>query len=433
MAGGDDFGMAPRQHRSLARVLARLGAGSLLVFPASLAWAQAAPAPGTQPVTATTDGPADTSADTTADGAAPQPKKESKFHRMFFDEKDGKFDFSNTLAKGGFLPMPVIITEPAVDGGFGLIAQFIKLPKDSKSGITRTMVGAVKTGNGSYGYGFFRSGSLWDGEVSYKFGVGRGKINLNIYPSFLPQGIEYTNRYDYGAVGSVRLHLADRRFSFGPVFDFRQLHSKLDFQQDPDGPKLPDNFTPDFDRKLNTGALGFGVHFDSRNNALSPTEGVNIYAEGKFNAGAFGSDRDFQIYQLHGYGFHQLSPAWDVGAKLEIDAARDNYPAFFAPAINIRGVEASRYQGATVYSSEIEVTRRLSDRWSILGFAGLGFTDAGGKRTFDNSGAIFAGGGGFRYRIARKLGLDAGVDVAYGPGGAVFYLQFGHAWSFGLD
>lgn len=46
---------------------------------------------------------------------------------------------------------------------------------------------------------------------------------------------------------------------------------------------------------------------------------------------------------------------------------------------------------------------------------------------------IVGGGGGFRYRIARKLGLDAGVDVAVGPGGAVFYLQFGHAWGMGMD
>src|SRR3546814_8932404 len=34
-------------------------------------------------------------------------KPESKFHRMFFDETDGKLDFSRLLEKGGFFPMPV--------------------------------------------------------------------------------------------------------------------------------------------------------------------------------------------------------------------------------------------------------------------------------------------------------------------------------------
>ncbi|MDV5822385.1 BamA/TamA family outer membrane protein [Sphingobium naphthae] len=353
---------------------------------------------------------------------------ESKFHRTFFDETDGKLDFSNFLAKGGFFPMPVIITEPAVDGGFGIVGQFITMSKDDPKRTTRRMLGAVKTGNGSYGYGYFQSGSAFDGKVSYKFGVGRGKITLKAYPDILPSGLEYTNKYEYGALASVRLHLADPRFSLGPLLDFRKLRSSIDLNVE----DLPDRFS-DFDRKLQTGALGFGVHFDSRDNALTPTKGYNIYAEGKFNDGAFGSDRDFQIYDVHGYGFHPLSSKWRLGAKVEVDAIRGDYPVYFASSVNLRGVEARRYQGETAVSTELEVTRQVSPRWALLGFAGLGFTDAGGARLFEDSGAKIAGGVGFRYRIARKLGLDAGVDVAYGPSGAVFYLQFGHAWAFNLD
>ncbi|MGH6745724.1 hypothetical protein [Novosphingobium sp.] len=384
--------------------------------PAPPAPVPAPPTPSAEPV-----GPPDPS-------QTPPVKKESKFHRNFFDETDGKLDFSNFLAKGGFFPMPVIITEPAVDGGFGVVAQFITVNKDDPKRTTRRMLGAVKTGNGSYGYGYFQSGSAFDDRVSYKFGVGRGKVTLKAYPDILPSGLEYTNKYDYGALASVRLHLADSRFSLGPLFDFRKLHSRIDL----DIEDLPERFS-DFERKLKTGALGFGVHFDSRDNAMTPTEGLNIYAEGKFNDGAFGSDRDFQIYDVHGYGFHKLSPEWRLGAKVEVDAIRGHYPVYFASSINLRGIEARRYQGETAVSTELEITRQISPRWALLGFAGLGFTDAGGARIFDNSGAKIAGGGGFRYRIARKLGLDAGIDVAYGPSGAVFYLQFGHAWAFNLD
>ncbi len=50
-----------------------------------------------------------------------------------------------------------------------------------------------------------------------------------------------------------------------------------------------------------------------------------------------------------------------------------------------------------------------------------------------DSGGVWAGGVGFRYRIARKLGLDAGIDLADGSGGAVFYIQFGHAWTSAMD
>ncbi|SNS30355.1 BamA/TamA family outer membrane protein [Sphingopyxis indica] len=354
-------------------------------------------------------------------------KPESKFHRMFFDETDGKLDFSRLLEKGGFFPMPVIITEPAVDGGFGIVAQFITLPKEKGGSMTRRMAGAVKTGNGSYGYGYYQSGSIADGRISYKFGAGRGKVTLTAYPRLLPAGLEYTNKYDYGVLGSVQFHLADRRFSIGPLLDFRQIHSKIDIAG------LPEQLDDVFDRKLNTGAVGLGMHFDDRDNALSPTKGSNLYAEGKFNLDALGSDREFQSYALHGYGFQPLSSDWRVGAKVEVDAVRGSYPAYFASSINLRGVEARRYQGGTAVSTELEATRRLDDRWSIVGFAGMGYTDAGGKRIYADSGTIVAGGAGFRYRIARKLGLDAGVDVAVGPGGAIFYLQFGHAWGFGMD
>jgi hypothetical protein len=68
-----------------------------------------------------------------------------------------------------------------------------------------------------------------------------------------------------------------------------------------------------------------------------------------------------------------------------------------------------------------------------VAFGGVGASDAGHTRLFEDSGAIFTGGAGVRYRLARKLGLDAGLDVAYGPQGAVFYIQFGHAWGLRMD
>ena len=39
-----------------------------------------------------------------------------------------------------------------------------------------------------------------------------------------------------------------------------------------------------------------------------------------------------------------------------------------------------------------------------------------------------AGGVGFRYLVARKLGLYAGFDIARGPEEGAFYLTAGSAW-----
>lgn len=370
--------------------------------------------------------PSASAADSSAEQQAESPPDKPGFFDRFIDEEDGKLDLSNFLAGGGFVPIPIIITEPAVDKGFGLAAAFISASPDNPRLVTRTGVGAIKTGNGSRGIGVFRSGYAFDGQLNYRIAVGHGKITLDAYPAFAPNGIEYTNHYDYGIIGSALWRL-DERISVGPLVDFRKLRSSITI------PGLPEDFADDFNHTLHTGAVGLGVHFDSRDNPITPTRGINAYAEGKLNRDLFGSDRAYEVYDAKLYGFDTLTGDLRFGAKLELDAIRGDFPSFFAPAINLRGVQAQQYQGMTVVRYELETTWQLDRRWALLAFGGIGATDAGSRRIFRNSGPVVAGGAGFRYRLARKLGLDAGLDFAYGPGGFVFYLQFGHAWSRGMD
>lgn len=73
--------------------------------------------------------------------SAPQAR-DGVFSRLI-DEEDHHIDFSNFLAGGGFIPVPVIITEPAVDGGGGLAAAFFKADPDHPRRVTRHVVGAV--------------------------------------------------------------------------------------------------------------------------------------------------------------------------------------------------------------------------------------------------------------------------------------------------
>jgi hypothetical protein len=418
------------RRRALTRTRrsARLAAAALaLSFAAAPALAQRQPAPAQEVQVPPGSDASVEQPSPVADVAEDQPARKPGFFSRFIDPEDHGLDFSNVLAKGGFLPVPIIITEPAVDGGFGLAAAFLSSNPERPREITKHVAAAFKTGNGSWGLGYFQSGYAFDGRLNYKFGLGHGKITLESFPAFAPGGVKYTNSYDYGILGSAMWHLADRRFSFGPLLDFRKLSSKLDIAG------LPADFASNFNNTLHTGALGLGAHFDSRDNPLTPTRGMNAYVEGKFNRGALGSDRDYETYALETYAFGKFTPALRFGFKYELKAIRGDFPVFFAPAIDLRGVQAMQYQGMNVLSSELETTWQISPRWSLLAFGGFGTTDAGSRLIYKDSGAVWAGGGGFRYRIARRLGLDAGIDVAYGPGGAVFYLQFGHAWALGMD
>lgn len=358
--------------------------------------------------------------------ATPPPEVESGLFRQFFDEEDGKLDLSNFLAKGGFVPVPIIISEPAVDGGFGLAALFISQDPEDPRNVTRRGIAALKTGNGSHGFGAFQAGKASDRRLTYRIGAGRGKVNLTAFPEFAPDGIEYSNSYKYGIMGAARWHLSDE-ISIGPIIDFRKFESQLVLAG------APPDYAADFGRTLKTGAIGLGLHFDSRDNQLTPTSGLNAFVDAKRNLDELGSDREFETYELHAYAFRRLSPKWRLGAKAELDTIRGRYPSVFAPYVDQRGIEAVHYQGESVLSTEVELTLQASRRWQLLAFGGYGTADGGNSRIFGDSGAIFSGGAGVRYLIARKLGLNVGVDVAIGPEGETFYIQFGHAWAMGMD
>jgi hypothetical protein len=48
---------------------------------------------------------------------------------------------------------------------------------------------------------------------------------------------------------------------------------------------------------------------------------------------------------------------------------------------------------------------------------------------FDNSQTVVSGGAGFRYELARRYGIHAGLDVAFSGEDTAVYVQVGSAWA----
>lgn len=354
-------------------------------------------------------------------------KERLTFHQLFFDETDGQLDLSDYLARGGFIPIPVVVTEPAVGGGLGFMGQFIKWPDSKNGSLTRRTFGGVKTGNGSYGVGYLQSGTTLQGRVRYKFGLGTGKLSIAAYTQRLTTPLDYTTTFKYGFLGSAFYVLPDRRFSTGPLVDIRKTETRLDL------PGRHPALIPDLNRTLQTASLGWGFHFDNRDNPLTPTKGVNAFVDVKFNKPEFGADRNYNLYNLGAYYFASPTPGWRFAASGLLNVVDGDAPFNILPSIGNRGVQSSRYQGKQALSTEIEITRRLNARWSVLGFAGFGFSKAKDSNFFTDSGDVFTQGLGLRYLIARKQGLEAGIDVAVGPEDTIVYFQFGHAWGRAMD
>lgn len=63
----------------------------------------------------------------------------------------------------------------------------------------------------------------------------------------------------------------------------------------------------------------------------------------------------------------------------------------------------------------------------MLGFGGVGKAEMESTQLDDGT-VVWSGGFGFRYLIARRFGLKAGMDFAVSNDDRAFYIQVGTAW-----
>ncbi|MDO6521437.1 hypothetical protein Q4578_07560 [Shimia thalassica] len=351
--------------------------------------------------------------------SVPAAAKDS-MKQLLTDADDGKFDISEYLARGGFIPVPIIITEPALGQGLGVAATFLDysgLPDGEDP--TISVLGVAATGNGSKGALAFRSGSFRQGRFKYAAALGGGSVNMTFYPTG-NRGFTFNNRAKVAYLEG-RMQIGKSAFYLGPSITLANTKIRPDF-----GSSFP--IPPALTQDIQMNALGILTSYDSLDNPLTPRNGLNFNAHLRRYDDVIGSDANFDTLSVFGAGFRSPNPDWTFGGMVLGNATSGSTPFFMEPSIAIRGVPLNRYQGDRVLSSEVEIRRQLNPRWSVLGFAGYGRATANGSSSISKNNEVFTGGLGVRYRIAKRFGLDMGLDVAVGPEDTIVYIQLGHAW-----
>jgi hypothetical protein len=119
---------------------------------------------------------------------------------QFIDSFDGQFDMSEYLGENafGFLPVPIIISEPAVDQGLGLAGLFFheddvaaekrkealstsESPSHHLLPPSISFGAGLYTGNDSYMVAGGHMGFYRQGKLRYEGVIGYGSINLDYY------------------------------------------------------------------------------------------------------------------------------------------------------------------------------------------------------------------------------------------------------------
>ncbi|WP_455207003.1 hypothetical protein [Kaarinaea lacus] len=376
----------------------------------------------------------------------------ASFWDRFIDPDDGKFDTSEwLLTHRGFLPVPLIITEPAVEGGVGLGLAFFHEVKESQknkgdgqstqnstantssnNSKTRRLlppsisaVFGAYTGNDSWFAGGLHWGSWKNDTIRYLGGAGLTSVNLKFYGGgdspIVDDGFDY-NLDGWLLIQRASIRISNTKYFIGGELTYFDSTNTFDLQA-----AIPGIEAWEFDIK-NFG-LGFIFEYDGRDNIFTPTDGLKIDFKNKVYLGEGALSRNYEYFmsEFSSLKYWKLPETVTLGWRVEADLSSGEVPFYALPFINLRGIPMMRYQGKHVALSEVEARWSFTPRWSVLGFTGVGRA-ANSLDSFGSSPNRSTIGTGFRYLTARKLGLHAGIDIAKGPEEWAFYITLGSAW-----
>lgn len=372
-------------------------------------------------------GAADAATQPTTQQPAAQPS-------LFRDPDDGAFDISNFLStRVGFLPIAMPITEPAVGYGLSLGLSFfhdkpqaVNYPGQPPRVImpSITAVFGAGTENGTWAAGLAHIGVWNDGKIRYVGAAGYADLQLDWFgkgDSLGGSSISYTNDVLF-LYQKLTFKLGDSDFFLGP--QYRLLASDASFARDASGSSVP---TPELQSQ--TAGLGAVLAYDSLDQPFSPTRGVRAEVSYSQQAGAFGGDFDYGRLNFFGITYVPFNDKLILGLRVDGGLITGGDAPFYdLPSLSLRGIARGRYVDDAAIVTEAELRYDVTDRWSLIGFAGLGrvaesFGDLGAA---DNHAAI---GTGFRYLVARQYGLRMGLDVGYGDEGDwTVYVTMGTGW-----
>jgi len=382
-----------------------------------------------------------------------------------FKDDDGWFDGSDWVLDNaiGFMPVPIIITEPAVGEGLGIAAAFFHPPKgyskeeyealrakraaqaagdaseepaqdaavDSPQATAGdedrgsfvlpdiTIVAAAATNNGSWLVGGGHIAHWRKDTIRYQGLVGYASLNLDYYLNIGEQSIPFEfNGEGFLSSQPLAFRIGKSDFFIGGNWDYSKITTKFD-------KNIPELEFLNFESTES--ALGLFLQYDSRNTIFTPTKGTYAEISYQRNSEKIGSDWDYDRAEFFVHHYRLFAKKFGVGLRANLIDVNGDLPFYSVPFISLRGIPALRYQGESVGVVEADLAWRFHPRWAATGFVGVGKADESFS-DFSDSPSRVAKGVGFRYNTARKLGMWAGIDVAKGPEDTYWYITVGSPW-----
>jgi hypothetical protein len=360
-----------------------------------------------------------------SDATTLESSNDSSAEEESSDKQSGKW--------GNLLPLPIIVTEPAIGNGLGATLIYFH-KEDEKKAPVSTARNLSKTGerqkppptasgifgfytdNDTYAFGIGHSNSFADDHYRLRAALAEARVNSTFYVGDRPLDFRIEGNLLFA---DLKTRLGDSGVFFGLSTSYTNASSKFVGLPDPIGSLLDFNF-------VDTGVAA-SLIYDTRDNTILPTDGYHIELIGWRHDEALGGDFNYSTARLKALWFTPLSEKYVLGARLDSSTADGDPPYFAFPFVRLRGIPALRYQGEVASAFELEGRRRIGDRWTASLFAGVGSIRVG-KEQVETEDEIRTIGIGTRYLAYREQDAWVGVDVARGPEDVVVYIQMGSSW-----
>lgn len=354
------------------------------------------------------------------------------FAAGLIDDADGMLDMSDYLRENryGFLPVPVVITEPAIGYGGGLFGLFLHDQDEQQPSNGRlippaiTALGGGATQNGTWFVGGGHRHTWNNDGIRYQIALGYADINLDIYSDdiagFNRNGGVSTRTRGYGGSQKLLFRVADSPFFVGAS----QFYANMEISAD----------TPAANRLLqgvlgessSTSGVGLLAEYDSTDNFFYPRNGLSVTGEYQFYTHFLGGDYRYNMLTFDGKYYQPLSRDFTLvlGSSYQSLSNSDSHlPPMARPYIKLRGISSYRYQGDYVSTVQAQLEWQMTPRWVLQGFAGAGSAEKEMNNLYEKT--EVAWGGGFRYLIASAFGLHTGIDVAFSDDEQALYFNVG--------
>lgn len=333
------------------------------------------------------------------------------------------FCSKNTVAqhkKIKVLPVPAFGYSPETGTYIGAVSLFtIDLYNDS----------STRTSNAKIEFNYtWRKQIIIEGEWNYFFRnedwFTKGKLHVSKFPDRyygIGANTSDINEHLYNSDRNIiETHLlkkiGDKLFA-GPGFKYityRNVNpaNKIDY------PELRDNST--------TG-LGFSLLKDSRDNILTPSEGIyfNIYSGYVFTQEKYA---ELHLDMRHYITAHNITLSTRIYNDFNFTS-----PPFYDMALMggdkfVRGFYYGRYRDNHLSTLQAELRSIFIWRFGAALFGGLSNVYGSFDR-FSVNNIKYNAGGGIRFLIDRKENINLRLDYAVGSGGnSGFYISFGESF-----